>query len=311
MATSESDKLLDELENQLRKTYGTITVKCGKVIDYVGMTFDFTEPTTVKVTMAHSVQDILTGCGVDGTAATPASENLFNIRDTTKATEQEKKWFHTYVAKMLYVSKRVKPECMVAVAFLTTRVEKCDVDDLNKLKRLLKYLRETADRGIALTIGDEIRITVYIDAAYGVHTDSGKSHSGFAVQVGVGSLAVSSSKQKIVTKSSTESELVALSDYASAGIHLMNFLKSQGYEVQPCNLMQDNMSTIALIRRGQPGAIGSRHMNIRYFWLKEKIDNGEVIVSHLPTEKMIANILTKPVQGRQFMLEREMLTNWK
>ena len=120
---------------------------------------------------------------------------------------------------------------------------------------------------------------MYIDVAYGVHTDSGKSNSSFAVQVGtglgVGSVSVSSSKQKIATKSSTESELVAL----------MNFLKAQGYETQPCQVMQDNMSTIALIRRGQPGALGSRHINIRYFCLKDRMDNGEVIISHLPTEK--------------------------
>ena len=74
-------------------------------------------------------------------------------------------------------------------------------------------------------------VTVYIDAAYGVNLGSGKSHSGYTVLVGLGPLGVSCTKQKIVTKSSTESELVALSDYASAGIHLKNFLLIQGYEV--------------------------------------------------------------------------------
>ena len=62
-ATSESAALLlDELEDHLRKTYGTITVKSGDVVDYVGMTFDFTKQGTVIVTMSHCVQDILSGC---------------------------------------------------------------------------------------------------------------------------------------------------------------------------------------------------------------------------------------------------------
>ena len=73
MVTSESAALLDELENHLRKTYGTITVKCGDVIDYVGMTSNFSKQGTVKVTMSHCVQDILTGCGVEGTPSTPAT----------------------------------------------------------------------------------------------------------------------------------------------------------------------------------------------------------------------------------------------
>jgi hypothetical protein len=198
---------------------------------------------------------------------------------------------------------------MTAVAFLTTRVQKCDADDLKKLTRLLRYLRATRERGVVLEIGDVIRITVYIDAAYGVHMDSGKSHSGAAVMVGYGPVSVSSTKQHIVTKSSTEAELVALSDYASAGISIKNFLEAQGYEVE-CNLMQDNMSTMALIKRGRPGASGSRHISIRYFWLSDRAAAGEVNILHSPTEEMVANILTKPLQGAQFLAERAMLTNW-
>jgi hypothetical protein len=261
--------------------------------------------------MTHCVQDILSGCGVEGTSKTPAGDHLFDVRDdATKATIEQSKWFHTHVAKMLYLSKRVKPECLTTVIFLAGRVDKCDEDDIKKLCRLLKYLRLTADRGIALEIGDEIKITVYIDAAYGVHMGSGRSQSGMAVMVGSGPVEVSCGKQHINTKSSTEAELVALSDYASYGIHLKNFLAAQGYDVNSCELRQDNMSTIALIKRGGPASAASKHISIRYFWIKDRVASGEVTVMHTPTEDMIANVLTKPVQGKQFELERQMLTNW-
>ena len=74
--TSESDPLHEELEAHLRKTYGAITVKEGNSIDYVGMTFDFSEAGKVKVTMSHCIQDILSTCGVSGTVTTPTSESL-------------------------------------------------------------------------------------------------------------------------------------------------------------------------------------------------------------------------------------------
>ena len=287
-----------------------ITVKDGEVLDYVGMTFDFREQGIVRVTMKHCIDDILDSCGVEGTAVTPATDNLFNVReDTPKASAEEAIWFHSFTAKMLYVSKRVKPECLTTVAFLSTRVQKCDQDDLGKLRRLLKYLRGSRDRGIAIKIGDEIQINVYIDASYGVHMDSGRSHSGLVVMMGDGPVIVCSSKQKLAVKSSTEAELVALSDYASAGIHLKNFLEGQGYDVG-CVIGQDNMSTMALIKRGEPGAMGSRHINIRYFWLKDRIEAGKVSIVHVPTSEMIANILTKPVQGAQFLHERDLITNW-
>jgi hypothetical protein len=75
---------------------------------------------------------------------------------------------------------------------------------------------------------------VYVDAAYGVHIHDGKSHSGAYTVLGVGGpLEAKSGKQKNVTKSSTEAELVALSDHAGRGINLRNFLAGQGYGVVP------------------------------------------------------------------------------
>ena len=108
--------------------------------------------------------------------ATPAAETLFDVRsDVEKASLSEAKYFHTYVAKILYLAKRVRPECLTAVSFLTTRVHDCDIDDMAKLKRLLGYLLGTRDRGIVLRIGEHMTVRAFIDAAYGVHTSSGKS----------------------------------------------------------------------------------------------------------------------------------------
>ena len=111
--------------------------------------------------------------------------------------------------------------------------------------------------------------------------------------VRLGPVAVSYGKQNIVTKSSTE----ALSDYAAAGIHLKNFLISQGYDEARCILKEDNMSTMAMVKRGEPAGTWLKHINIRYFWIKDRVDSGEVNGDHTPKEVMVANLLTKPVQG--------------
>lgn len=74
-----------------------------------------------------------------------------------------------------------------------------------------------------------MRVRAYIDAAYGVHQDSGKSHTGCSIVLGDGvPLYNKSTKQKIVTESSTEAELVGLPDTASQAIHLRNFVIAQG-----------------------------------------------------------------------------------
>jgi hypothetical protein len=213
---------------------------------------------------------------------------------------------------VLYLAKRVRPECLTTVSFLSTRVQCCDVDDLAKLRRLIGYLSATSDRGIVLRIGEHMTVRAYIDAAYGVHSNSGRSHTGCAIVLGEGGpIVAKSGKQKIVTKSSTEAELVGLSDTASQAIHLRSFIEAQGYEMGPAVLYQDNLSTMALMKRGGPGSERSRHINIRHFWLAEKVAMGEVRIEHLGTAEMVANVLTKPVQGAQFVREREGLTNWK
>ncbi len=62
---------------------------------------------------------------------------LFDVRNNVeKASSSEAACFHTYVAKILYLAKRMRPECLTAVSFLTTRVHDCDIDDMAKLKRL-------------------------------------------------------------------------------------------------------------------------------------------------------------------------------
>ena len=311
MVTCACKEEINLFAEYLKRCFQKITVHEGVKLSYLGMLFDFSGDGEVKVTMDKCVEDILRESGVEKRRSTPATAALFNTRETIKATPDEAKWFHTNTAKMLYLAKRVRPECLTAVSFLTTRVLCCDVDDLAKLRRLLGYLLLTRERGIVIRIGDTIQIKVYIDAAYGVHLDTGRSHGGTFIVVGeAGPVFAKSGKQHNVTKSSTEAELVALSDHAGRGIHLRNFLVAQGYKVGPVLILQDNRSCMAIMARGGPTSERSRHINIRYFWLKERIDSGEVVLEHLGTELMFANILTKPVQGKQFAKERKGLTNW-
>lgn len=262
--------------------------------------------------MKGYVEDMLSAYGATGGARTPATDNLFVVQDSAeRATEDQRKEFHKMVAKLLYLVKKARPDCLTAAAFLTTRVSRCDVDDLEKLKRVMKYVNATKERGLVLRAGGKgIVVRVLIDAAYGVHVD-GRSHSGSCVVIGdVGAVHCRSTKQQIVTKSSTEAELVALSDSANQGLHLRNFLLAQGHAVKPLVIYQDNTSCMALVERGRSGAERTRHISIRYFWVKERVDEGEAVVRHLGTKDMYANLLTKPLQGAQFIYEREQLTGW-
>jgi len=75
--------------------------------------------------------------------------------------------------------------------------------------------------------------------------------------------------------------------------------------MDPAVLEQDNMSAMALVKRGQPASARTRHMDIRFFWLTDRVKSGEIQIVHVPTELMLADMLTKPLQGEAFMRLRD------
>ena len=184
MATCANESSIDALYDYLLSVYPEVTKARCEVVDYLGRTIDFTTPGAAKVTMTHRIDGIIDDSKVTIEKPTPAADNLFEIREgVPKADQESTKYFRTFVAKVLYVAKRVRPECLTAVSFLSTRVNACDIDDLQKLDRLLGYILATRDRGIVLRIGDTISVNGYIDASYGVHRDA-RSHTGAVIVIG-------------------------------------------------------------------------------------------------------------------------------
>jgi hypothetical protein len=314
MISCVNQRTIDSLLTHLRNKYPDgLTLHRGPILSFLGMTFDFSATGEVSVTQAGFVNDLLSSSGVDGTARSPAAENLFQTRDDgPEISEAMKDWFHSFSAKLLYLGKRSKPEILVAAAYLATRVTKANQDDVIKLQRAIKYVRRTKDTGIVLRPADlGICVLCSTDAAYGLYTSDGKSVTGSTISVGrFGPVHAKSTKQSIVAKSSMEAELIALSDSSNQPLHLKNFLEFQGHPQPPAIMYQDNMSAMHLIEKGKSTSEKTRHINIRYFWIKERIDGGEIVVTYMPSAEMTADALKKPLQGSDFETQRRRLTAW-
>jgi hypothetical protein len=146
-------------------------------------------------------------------AASPATKGLFEIDKTSPLlTKSESETFHSIVAKLLYVSIRARPDILLAVSFLCTRVAAPTVQDQKKLQRLLEYLHGTLDLTLTLGADDLGALRTWVEASYAVHPDM-KSHTGGVISIGTGSILCQSTKQKLNTKRSAEAELVGVSNY--------------------------------------------------------------------------------------------------
>jgi hypothetical protein len=135
-----------------------------------------------------------------------------------------------------------------------------------------------------------------------------RGHTGGGLTMGLGYPIVSSTKQKLNTRSSTESELVGVDDMMPSILWTRYFLKSQGYHVSDNIIFQDNKSTMLLERNGKASSSRrTKHINVRYFFITDRISKGEVRVEWCPTKEMVADFLTKPLQGSVFRNFRDLI----
>jgi hypothetical protein len=196
-----------------------------------------------------------------------------------------------------------------AVAFICTRVKSPDVDDWKKLKRVMKYLRGTADLPLTLEAGDMSVLKWWIDVSFTTH-DGMKSHTGIMLTLGKGATYSSSTKQKLNTKSSTESEFVGVDDGMPQVLWTQYFLEAQGYGIDESTINQDNQSSILLENNGRASSgKRTRHINIRYFFVNDRVAAGDVKIRYCPMWVMIADYFTKPLQGSAFRQFRDQIMN--
>lgn len=305
----------EELASWFSEKYGKrlpLSVHRGKKHDYLGMEIDLTGKGKVQITMYDFTSKLLAEVPEEftGTAATPAANHLFETNpEQVKLSERDAGIFHHLVAKMLYLSKRARPDIQLAVAFLCTRVSAPDVDDWKKLARTIAYLRGSAELPLTLEANDGRIVKWWVDAAFAV-THNMRSQSGGTMTLGRGSVTSSSTRQRINTRSSTEAELVAANDFLPQVLWTRYFLNEQGYGVKENILHQDNQSAMMLEHNGRASSgKRTRHINIRYYFISDRIAAGEVAVKYCPTAEMLGDFFTKPLQGASFRKFRKEILN--
>jgi hypothetical protein len=135
-----------------------------------------------------------------------------------------------------------------------------------------------------------------------------RGHTGAGLTLGRGYSIVCSTKQKMNKIISTESELVGVDDMMPSILWTRQILKAQGYEVNDNVIFQDNKSTM-LLERNEKASSSKRtkHINVRYFFITDRIAKGEVRVEWCPTKEMVADFMTKPLQGSAFKRFRDLI----
>ena len=306
--------VVTDVINTMKSHFGELTVTRGKKHRFLGMNITINEDKNIEIEMKDQLQEAVdmfeqADCSkVNETVTSPARPRLRDVNlESTRLCSAKQEAYHSIVAKLLWTMKRSRPDLETAVSFLCTRVAKSDSDDWTKLRRAIAYIKCTIEDVRVIGASNLTDIYTWIDAAYGVNPDM-KSQTGGAMSLGVGVLHAKSSKQKLNVKSSTEAELVGSSEYIPYNLWLLMFMDKQGYTIKNNVLYQDNQSTILMLKNGRNSCTGnSRHINIRHFFVKDRVDKKEVRIEYCPSLLMLADFFTKPLQGELFLKFRRVL----
>ena len=315
MSSHVDKRVNDKFHKWLERKYGEhgkVKTTRGKIHEFLGMTFDFRTKHKVRIDMSKYMKkmcdDFEKKYVLNNAAVTPAANDLFGNDESSPKIEKEmKEDFHTFTARGLFACKRARPDTATAISVLTTRVRNPSVDDWNKLIRYMQYVKRTWKDVLTLSADSLNVIKWYVDASFAVHPDF-RSHTGLVMTFGEGAVQAGSLKQKINTRSSTESELVGCDDGITKILWTRLFVEAQGYRITENILYQDNKSTILLVENGRKSAgKQSRALNIRYFFITDQQEKGYVKVKYCPTKQMWADPMTKPLQGSEFRIGADRL----
>ena len=303
-------KVIDDLIGKIDARFPGLVVQKGPKVDFLGMELMFRDDGKVDIGTVQFLKKMAeefeedTGMELTRSYSTPAASWLFKIKEAKQLCPKFTSYFRKYVMKTLWVSKRSRPDLETAMGFLTTRVQvPTTKDHWHKLTRMMSFVKDTAEDVRTIGVDNLHHLLTLIDSAHAVHAKNMRGHTGSVSTMGTGVLDTKSSKQKMNTRSSTETEFVGTSEALPKSIYRCHFMEGQGYKIKWNVLGKDNKSEIKLLKNGRDSCTwNSKHIAIKYFWVTDRVTDEKIIVEHCPTNQML---------GSLFKTFRDALMGWK
>ncbi|GKC77725.1 retrovirus-related pol polyprotein from transposon TNT 1-94 [Tanacetum coccineum] len=208
------------------------------------------------------------------------------------------------VGTLIYLTAS-RPDLTFVVCMCARYQEKPIEKHLHAVKRIFKYLRGTVNRGLWYPKDSSIALTAYADADHAGCQDTRQSTFGSMQFLGDRLVSWSSKRQKSAAISSTEAEYIALSGCCTQVLWMRSQLTDYGRGFNKIPMYCDNKSVIALCYNNVQH-YRSKHIDIRFHFIKEQVENGVVELYFVNMEDQLADIFTKALcrEGINFLINK-------
>ena len=224
-------------------------------------------------------------------------EKKFNVKKYQKA-----------IGGLIWLSINTRPDIAYAVSRAAGKMAAPSKDDWQQVLKIMGYLKETKHLGLRFARSTEknVELQGYADADFAADYKDRKSRTGYIIFLNKCPIIWQSKKQRSVATSTTEAEYMSASDAAQDLIWVTQLLQELKLnERLKCTLNMDNTAALSIsknpINHGR-----SKHIDVRYHYLRERVQKGELEVTYKKSEEMIADTLTKPLNAPSFKRLREL-----
>jgi hypothetical protein len=289
--------LMQEVKDQLSTEFKMVDM--GLAAYYLGVRIR-QEGTQITLSQDAYVRQLIERHGLQNAKArkTPLSATVEKEVLEHPMPLSDPRPYQKIVGELLYLALMTRPELAFPSAWLG-RVSHCPTEGhLAAAKGVLRYLIGTSAHGITYDQSAAQGPEAFCDASYAEDLTTRRSTSGFCLLLQGGLVAWKSGAQEVVATSSTEAEYIAYTSCVKELKWVQGTLGELGNAVElPTVLWTDSQGAIA-IANSEGYRARTKHIDVRYHYVREEVKSGTVCLLYMPTEDMLADGLTKPLSAQ-------------
>ena len=238
---------------------------------------------------------------------TPISKgDKFSLNQCPKNDIEEKEMqkipYASVVGSLMYAQVCTRPDIAYIVGMLGRYLSNPGLDHWIAAKRVMRYLQKTKHYMLTYRKSDQLEITGYSDSDFAGCQDSRRSTSGYVYLLAGGAISWKSAKQTLIASSTMAAEFIACYEASNQGIWLRNFvtgLRIVDNIERPLKIFCDNQSAVSYSNNNRSSS-KSKHIEIKFLVVKERVQSGKVSIEHIGTNSMVADPLTKGLLPKVF-----------
>ncbi|KAH9697754.1 Integrase catalytic domain-containing protein [Citrus sinensis] len=210
--------------------------------------------------------------------------------------------YASVVGSLMYAQVCTRPDIAFPVGVLGRYLSNPGYEHWKAAKKVLRYLQATKDFVLTYQQSDYLNIVGYSDADFAGCLEDKKSTSGYIFMMAGGAISWKSAKQTLIASSTMEAEYVACFEAIRQALWMLNFITELDFILtvpRPLKIYCDNSSAISFYYNTGSSS-RSKHIDVKYLFVREKIALSYVSIEYIPTELMLADPLTKALAPKVF-----------